>query len=146
MKYRRPVTHTESAENTLANPRKLQMAIWFERLKEWRFGILTAVIAGICWFNLFVGNALWEMNDAAGAPQQQGMATVVDRTVVTRKQGPDLTITFKVGDRVSEKKIYDSRAWYLTEPGAKVAVQYRIGKSGKLYIDRWEVPRQRGEQ
>lgn len=120
-------------------------AIWYERLYEWiQYVLLLALMA--LPIASYWGWRMWEVRDAASGPVQTASAVVTGKRVADSRgrAGGGWNITLQLNGQPVVANTYNLPLVSRLAEGETVAVAYRIGKSGKVYVvDIAEMTKQR---
>jgi len=119
--------------------------IWLERLRDWSGAgwVLAMLLALGGWY---VYSRVWEARDAAGAPEQTAVATVVDRRAADSRgrAGSGWHVTLKWDGRTAVARTHNLPLVSRLAIGGTVGIAYRVGQSGRIYVDDIaEAPKQR---
>lgn len=110
-----------------------------ERLKQalTTAGVVLAVaviVAGMGWWVwLSVGNPLWAARDIEGATIQHGMGTVTSityRQATRENPTPPMLVWLRLNGQDVMANTYAA-----VRAGDSVKVDYRVGKSGRIYVE-----------
>ena len=116
-------------------------------LREWLQSAVPAFPTLLLVLGLFaavIGGGMWRLhlqdNDVKDAPLRTGTALVAEMRSVPDKRGFIIKLTLRInGHDIGSNAANDERLIW-TKVGDTVPVQYRMGKSGTIYIENWQAP------
>jgi hypothetical protein len=143
MKYRKPVPVRQAAPpRRFVDMRRLspQMVV----LYYFVIGMLIAVT--LFGGSIFLWNrvAAWRDADVRDMPTQYGTATVETKRYWYSRYHPNrirAEIGFRIRGHLALTYTADSARYTAIHVGNHVDVEFRVGRSGDIYIDDWQAPR-----
>ena len=116
-------------------PAPLPRTIWHERLGQWSGGIILATAGLLFLVFMFLWRS-WQVRDAAAAPLQTTNAIVLDKRVADNKGrvGSGWNITLQWNGQTTVANTHNLLLFNSLAAGETVAVSYRVGKSGQVYV------------